>query len=97
MRDLTRTRFDEEVSTGGIGDLPNLADLMLVFAVGLIAALAASSGGQVVPEVVEAGAELPNLPGEASADGSGLEAVGRVFQDPETGKLYVIRSSTPDF
>ncbi|MEM6773605.1 MAG: hypothetical protein AAF640_02050 [Pseudomonadota bacterium] len=92
MRDFTRTRFDEDGPAGGIGDLPNLADLMLVFAVGLIAALAASSGGRVLPEAVEAGAELPQLPGNAEADGNGLEAVGRVFRDPETGKLYVIRS-----
>ncbi|MEM8493519.1 MAG: hypothetical protein AAF756_22090 [Pseudomonadota bacterium] len=94
MRDFTRTRFDEESAGGGIGELPNLADLMLVFAVGLIAALATASGGQAIPDVVEAGPELPELPNDANADGSGLEAIGRVYQDPETGKLYVIRSST---
>ncbi|MEM6914337.1 MAG: hypothetical protein AAF511_10210, partial [Pseudomonadota bacterium] len=85
MRDFTTTRFDNELAAGGIGDLPNLADLMLVFAVGLIAALAAASNGVVVPQEVDAGAELPQLPGDASSDGSGLEAVGRVFEDPETG------------
>ena len=94
MRDFGRTRCDSESSSSGIGELPNLADLMLVFAVGLIAALAASSGGRVVPEEVEAGSELPQLPGDAKADGSGLEAVGRGFKDPETGKLYVVRSSS---
>ncbi|MEM6302427.1 MAG: hypothetical protein AAF749_11860 [Pseudomonadota bacterium] len=94
MRDFRSTRFDEEGHSAAIGDLPNLADLMLVFAVGLIAAMATASGGKMIPEVVEAGEELPQLPGDAQADGSGLEAVGRVFQDPDTGKMYVIRSSS---
>ncbi|MEO0438547.1 MAG: hypothetical protein AAF098_16730 [Pseudomonadota bacterium] len=93
MRDFRHSRFDEDGMSAAIGDLPNLADLMLVFAVGLIAAMAASSGSKLAPEVVEAGPELPQLPGDAQADGRGLEAVGRVFQDPETGKLYVVRSS----
>ncbi|MEM7004958.1 MAG: hypothetical protein AAF498_03685 [Pseudomonadota bacterium] len=91
MRELSCKRFDEENSISGIGDLPNLADLMLVFAVGLIAALAAATNGGALPEPVEAGAELPELPGDATADGAGLEAVGRVFEDPETGKLYLIK------
>lgn len=42
---------------------------MLVFATGLIAALAASPNGRTPVQ----------------------EAVGRVFRDPETGKLYVVK------
>lgn len=91
MRDFTATRFDENARAGDIGDLPNLADLMLVFAVGLIAALATASNGKAIPKPVEAGAELPALPGDAASDGAGLEAVGRVFEDPDTGKLYIVR------
>ncbi|MEM9667430.1 MAG: hypothetical protein AAF950_00765 [Pseudomonadota bacterium] len=91
MREFTGTRFDEDQSISGIGDLPNLADLMLVFAVGLIAALAAATNGRAIPELVETGSELPELPGDATADGAGLEAVGRVFEDPETGKLYLTK------
>ncbi|MEM7740317.1 MAG: hypothetical protein AAF225_05905 [Pseudomonadota bacterium] len=91
MRDFTGTRFDEEADATNVSDLPNLADLMLVFAVGLIAALAAASNGQAIPNPVEAGSELPELPGNAASDGSGLQAVGRVFEDPETGKLYLIK------
>ncbi|MEM6415296.1 MAG: hypothetical protein AAF720_11655 [Pseudomonadota bacterium] len=91
MREFTGTRFDEETSISGVGDLPNLADLMLVFAVGLIAALAAAKDGNSVPEPVETSAELPEIPADAAADGTGLEAVGRVFEDPETGKLYLIK------
>jgi len=91
MRDFTTNRFDEPSGTGGIGDLPNLADLMLVFAVGLIAAMASSGDHKTVREEMEMGQELPELPTSADAAGNGLEAVGRVYKDPETGKLYVVK------
>ncbi|RMB00685.1 hypothetical protein [Eilatimonas milleporae] len=91
MRDFTRTRFDRDDGAGAIGDLPNLADLMLVFATGLIAALAASPNGRTPVQEADLGRELPDLPTGAEAGGAGLEAVGRVFRDPETGKLYVVK------
>lgn len=96
MRDFTKTRFDSDARAGDVGDLPNLADLMLVFATGLIAALAARSDGGAAPEPVETGEELPQLPTDASAGGSSLEAFGRVFRDPATGKLYVLRAGGGD-
>ncbi|MEM1434657.1 MAG: hypothetical protein AAGG11_11420 [Pseudomonadota bacterium] len=93
MRDLGRTRFDDGAQENG-PDLPNLADLMLVFVTGLIAALAASSGSFADRQVLddaELSRELPSLPASANAAGEGLEAVGQVFKDPKTGKLYVIK------
>lgn len=94
MRDFNRSRFDEPADqTMGI-DLPNLADLMLVFVTGLIAALAAATGSfseRVLLDSVELSRELPSLPPSAAADGSGLQPVGQVFEDAETGKLYVIQ------
>lgn len=91
MRDFNRTRFDDDARPTEIGSLPNLMDLMLVFAVGLIAALASVSGSPAVRQNVEMGAEIPELPGAADASGDGLEAVGRVFRDPESGRLFLIK------
>ncbi|MEM1037785.1 MAG: hypothetical protein AAGI14_13600 [Pseudomonadota bacterium] len=91
MRNFTATRFDTDSSATDIGHLPNLMDLMLVFAVGLIAALASFNGQPVVVQDVDMGPELPELPASADATGEGLEAVGQVYRDPETGKLFIIK------
>lgn len=94
MRRLDRSRFDEPDEAHVGLNLPNLADLMLVFVTGLVAALAASTqtfAQRPLPDDLELSRELPSLPGAANAQGEGLEAIGRVFKDPETGKLYVIQ------
>jgi len=91
MRDFDKTRFDDDTHLTEIGNLPNLMDLMLVFAVGLIAALASLSGSPVARQDVDMGVEIPELPGAADASGEGLEAVGQVFRDPESGKLFIIK------
>ncbi|MEM6707666.1 MAG: hypothetical protein AAF648_02660 [Pseudomonadota bacterium] len=93
MRDFSRSRFDDQLDAETGLELPNLADLMLVFVTGLIAALAASTGALVERRVIDEdqlGRELPSLPTSANETGDGLEAVGRVFKDPKTGKLYVV-------
>ena len=91
MRNFTTTRFDGETQAANIGQLPNLMDLMLVFAVGLIAALASFNGQPIIVQDVDMGPELPEMPASADADGEGLEAVGQVYRDPETGKLFIIK------
>lgn len=82
-----------------LASMSNLVDIMLVFACGLIAALAAqqqaptpSSGGQ---EVVE-GSEIPELPAGIGGPGVGYQAVGRVYRDPESGKMLLIGPSDDD-
>lgn len=77
-----------------MGPLANLADIMLVFAVGLMIALA-SAGDGVEPvrtggADVEAGRELPEVPAGAGEAGSGYEAVGQVYRDRETGRMVLI-------
>lgn len=88
------TRFDhtDAESFSAVGDLPNLVDLMLVFAVGLIAALATVTAPEktLSQQKIEMSRELPEAPGQADKDGGGLEAVGRVFRDPATGKHYML-------
>ena len=90
-----RGRFapsDEE----SVGPLANLLDLMLVFACGLIIALVAMSSQlqdyfAVAPQMIERGQELPEIPQTAEQGGAGMVPVGQVFQDPETGKLILLR------
>lgn len=97
-RGLTHSRFDEPEEEP-LGGLSNLVDIVLVFACGLMAALAsrygslpqqqAPSGGQ---EVVR-GTEMPQLPQGVGEAGSGYQSVGTVYRDPESGKLILVGDS----
>lgn len=94
MRDFNRSRFDEPTDQSTGLHLPNLADLMLVFVTGLIAALAAATGSfseRRLLDNAEMSREIPSLPTSANSNGEGLQPVGEVFEDTETGKLYVIQ------
>lgn len=80
-----------------MGPLANLADIMLVFAVGLMVALAASRKSletQTGGVDVQKGREIPEVPEGTGQAGSGYESVGRVYRDPETGKLVLIGDSS---
>jgi hypothetical protein len=85
-------RFDE-VDSDPLSSLANLVDLMLVFACGLLVALAAQTDvlQQLQTQSVERGRELPRLPDSLQGQGGeGLESVGQVYRDPQTGKLILI-------
>lgn len=89
-----RSRFDD-AGEEPLGPMANLVDVMLVFALGLIVALAAAGGG--MPDKlsrggvdIDRGRELPDVPNGAGEQGSGYEAVGQVYRDPETGRLILI-------
>lgn len=96
-----RSRFDDG-DEDPMGPLANLADIMLVFAVGLMVALAASQRGAMAEHSaqgdaqaqsrveVNAGRELPDLPAGQGEAGSGYEAMGQVYRDPETGRMILI-------
>lgn len=78
-----------------LGGLANLADLMLVFACGLMVSLAAHHGlfnGQPAKVTrVEKGQVLAAMPAKADgAQGSGLQAVGQVYRDANSGKLLLV-------
>ncbi|GJL53341.1 MAG: membrane protein [Nitrospirales bacterium] len=91
------SRFDIQEDEP-LGPLANLVDIMLVFACGLIAALAALSPELIErltqPQVVEKGQELPQIPAGIQSMGDGYESMGQVFRDPKTGKLYLIERSS---
>ncbi|MDR2197296.1 MAG: DUF2149 domain-containing protein [Coriobacteriales bacterium] len=77
--------------------LVNLADVMLVFACGLMLALVTywnldvSSLSEVVQtrDVTEV-TDIEDLNDETLGSGSGYTELGTVYRDPMTGKLYMI-------
>lgn len=88
-----RFSYSDEES---VGPLANLLDLMLVFACGLIIALVAMSSQlqeyfSTAPQTIERGKELAEMPQVGESGGVGFVPVGQVFQDPESGKLILIR------
>lgn len=77
----------------------NIMDVMLVFALGLMLALVAQSKElrqhfSLEPNVeVESGRELVETPESLKKmmnQGDGMESLGQVYRDPETGKLILI-------
>ena len=87
-------RFDDR-DEDPRASLVNLVDVMLVFACGLLAALAAGSQAALqtpmrAPQPVEKGREIERPAAGAQQAGAGLDRVGEVFRDPKTGKLLLI-------
>lgn len=92
---LRRQRSNSADFNPGEGAL-NLADVMLVFACGLLAALI-SFWSVELPTAIEVNpdvdvAELEENPVEAESveQGDGYTELGVVYQDPDTGKLYMV-------
>lgn len=93
LRMYTRldARFDD-TDEDPRASLVNLVDVMLVFACGLIAALAASAQSAIkVTQPVEKGQEIAQPPAGMNENGAGYDRVGEVFRDPKTGKLVLIQ------
>lgn len=103
-RRWSSSRFDETPEDPQ-SSLVNLVDIMLVFICGLIVALASSqpqfaegsrsstsspAAGQ--RQIVEQGRELTELPEglQGAAAGTGMQPVGQVYRDPQTGKLILV-------
>lgn len=98
-RRWSSARFDETPEDPQ-ASLVNLVDIMLVFICGLIVALVSAqpvlnnavSNAEGGKQVVEPGRELAELPEglRGQAAGAGMEPVGQVYRDPETGKLILV-------
>lgn len=95
MRRKSRQPFGEEELEPMAG-MANMMDIMLVFCCGLIVALVLlwnlSGVLKEIPQMIEVekGKELEELPPVEEGGGSGYQEVGKVFQDPQTGKLILI-------
>jgi hypothetical protein len=88
-------RFDQS-DEDPRASLVNLVDVMLVFACGLIAAIAGSQGAIKPPQPVEKGRQIERPASGVTQDGSGYDRVGEVYRDPRTGKLVLIEpTETP--
>lgn len=96
------SRFAEENDNDPTSGLVNVMDVMLVFALGLLIALI--SQNQDMQEHfnisdaidVQQGKELIDLPrsiknASEGKNTQGLQSMGQVYQDPETGKLILIQ------
>lgn len=77
--------------------MANLADVMLVFACGLLLALIINWNVDVsstaAPEDPKSKYEIEGVDDNSSQtiDGEdGLEEMGKVYKDPETGKYYIV-------
>ncbi len=82
-------RFDDS-DEDPRASLVNLVDVMLVFACGLIAAIAGAQGSLKTPKPVEKGQQIERPADGITRNGSGYERVGEVFRDPKTGKLVLV-------
>jgi hypothetical protein len=102
IRDFSSSRFlgsefESEADADPRVGLVNLADVMLVFACGLMLALVAywnldvSSMSEVIPanEVTEV-QDVQKIEDGASG-GGGFVELGKVYQDPMTGKFYMLQ------
>ena len=82
-------RFDDS-DEDPRASLVNLVDVMLVFACGLIAAIAGAQGALKAPTPVQKGQQIERPVDGITHSGSGYDRVGEVFRDPKTGKLILI-------
>ena len=82
------SRFDDS-DEDPRASLVNLVDVMLVFACGLIAAIAGSQGA-LQHKPVEKGRQIERPADGVTQAGSGYDRVGEVFRDPKTGQLVLI-------
>ncbi len=92
---------DQEDADPRVG-LVNLADVMLVFACGLMLALVTYWNLDVskMTEAVEAGQMsevegIEDLADQESGGGSSFTELGMVYQDPMTGKMYMLKDEVP--
>lgn len=105
MADLRSSRYrrhslgDDDLDP--MSGVANLADAMLVFACGLMMALVVYWNIDIVPtteiEQDELVAEVQDINEmsalASSSDGTEYVAMGTVYQDPVTGKLYMVQEN----
>ncbi|MDI6603959.1 MAG: DUF2149 domain-containing protein [Thermoanaerobacteraceae bacterium] len=98
-RNNTISRFeDDDEEFNPLAYVVNLADLMLVFACGLMVSLMLSwSGGKILPselkkviQMKEVTNQSEKIKGQAVQGKGELQKVGEAYKDPNTGKIFII-------
>ena len=74
--------------------MANLADVMLVFACGLIVALIAAWNVDVASDIPTEIQPIGEESSQTVQDPSQMEEMGTVYMDPETGKYYIMDSGS---
>ena len=106
-RSLTSSAFGSPfVEEGGgvdpMSGMANLADVMLVFACGLMLALVTAYNVDLTPDLTEVVQsedmteiqdDIEEQEASMSLSGSGYEELGVVYRDPATGKMYMLSES----
>lgn len=99
---LVGASYEAEAQADPMGGLSNLADAMLVFACGLMLALV-TYWNLDLPSVTELDSakmkEVSNVEemvDSALSPSGGYTELGIVYQDPSTGKLYMMRQAEDD-
>lgn len=85
-------RLSEE-DVDPIAGVANLVDVMLVFSCGLLVALIMTWNLQDIlfqKVDVEKGTQLTEVPQVEQKGGQGYSEMGKVYEDPDTGKLILI-------
>lgn len=96
-------RFVEQEEADPRTGLVNLADVMLVFACGLMVALVAHYNVNLTGSEVEIDGETTEISEsdysaieDEQGSGQSLEERGTVYEDPTTGQLYLIEKHAVD-
>ena len=83
--------------------LTNLSDCMLVLACGLMVALVVAWSVKLpsATEIEQSGdmrevTDLEDITGDPGGAGAGYNELGMVYQDPKTGKMYLIQDAEGD-
>lgn len=97
MRDRRKfgQNWDDEADIDPMGGLANLADVMLVFACGLMVALVLRWNVDLRPPKPVDSEQLQEVTGSEALNedaflGERYQSEGTVYRDMETGKLYIV-------
>ena len=84
--------FETAEPENPLESLSNLSDVMLVFACGLMVALIINLNVDVsrLSEAVVRYKDDSESAEVEKRDGAGMEEIGKVYRDPETGKTYIV-------
>ena len=95
-RGLRGSRLSQKEDADPMASVANIADIMLVFACGLMMALVTvwnidfTPLSQVEDSQLKAIDSPEDMPDDIDAQGSAYIEKGTVYQDPKTGKYYMI-------